>query len=119
MPDSKGFTLLEIIISIVLFTAGVVLVINLFSSALVSSIDAENTNIAMNLAQRRMEEMRNLSFNGIVSESKAAINGFTGFQRSVNVTTPYNGLDQVAVSVYWSYKGGEANTSLVTYISNN
>ena len=116
----KGFTLLEVLLAVVLFTAGVVIITGLFSAALVSSVDPENTGIAMTLAQKRIEEVRNLSFDtGILSESKAAVSGFAGFQRSVNVTTPYTDLKQVTVNVYWSYKGGETTTTLVTYISKN
>ncbi len=114
----KGFTLLEALIAVVLFTIGVVVIISLFSAALVSSVDPENTGIAITLVQKRMEEMLNLNFDtGIINEDKAPVSGFTGFQRSVAVTTPYADLKQVTVNVYWSYKGGETTTTLVTYIS--
>lgn len=117
---NKGFTLLEVLIAVVLFTAGIVAVMDLFSSALVSSVDPENTGIAMTLAEKRMEEVRNLNFDSsLVSEARADVSGFTGFQRSVAVTTPYTELKQVTVSVYWSYKGGESTTSLVTYMAKN
>ena len=53
-----GFTLLEILIALVLFTVGVVVVVGLFGDGLLSSSDAESTTIAMNLAQKKMEEMR-------------------------------------------------------------
>jgi len=111
---------LEILVAVVLFAAGIVAVIGLFSAALVSSVDPENTGIAMTLAEKRIEEIRNLNFDtGIVDEAKADVSGFTGFQRSVAVTTPYTDLKQVTVSVYWSYKGGETTASLVTYMSKN
>ena len=115
----KGFTLIEILISMLLFTGGVVLTLTLFASALVSSVDAENTTIAMNLAQRKMEEIRNLSFLGIVNEAKAAVAGFTGFQREVVVTTPETDLKEITVKTYWTYKGGEIEVPLVTYIAKN
>lgn len=115
-----GFTLLEVLIAVVLFTVGVVIITGLFSAALVSSVDPENTGIAMTLAEKRIEEIRNLDFDaGIINEAKANVSGFTGFQRSVDVATPYTDLKQVTVNVYWSHKGGETTTSLVTYISKN
>jgi len=120
MCKRDGFTLLEVLIAIVLFAAGIIAVAGLFSAALVSGIDSENTGIAIALAEKRMEEIRNLNFDtGIIDEAKAAVPGFTGFQRSVAVTTPYADLKQVTVNVYWSYKGGETTTSFVTYISKN
>ena len=115
----KGFTLLELLISMLLFTGGVVLTLTLFASALVGSVDAENTTIAMNLAQRKMEEIRNLPFISIANEARAAVTGFTGFQREVAVTTPETDLKEVTVSTYWTYKGGEIEVPLVTYIAKN
>lgn len=119
-----GFTLLEILIAIVLFTVGVIAVVWIFSSGLVSSIDAENTTIAMNLAQGKMEEIRNLAFASIADEAKAAVSGFSGFQREVEVDDPVgdpttDDLKQVTVTVYWTYQGGEVEVPLVTYISRN
>ena len=67
----RGFTLLEILISLVILAVSVVAILGLFASTLAGSSDAENTTIAMNLAQRRMEEMRNLDFDtGIDDEDK-------------------------------------------------
>ena len=109
---------MEVLIAVVLFTMGVVVVTGLFSAAFVASVDPENTGIAMTLAEKRMEEIRNLDFaTGIIDEAQADVPGFTGFQRSVAVTTPYTDLKQVTVNVYWSYKGGETTTALVTYIA--
>ena len=115
-----GFTLLEILITIVILTVGIVIIVGLFGTGLVSSFDAENTTIAMNLAQRRMEEVRNLNFTtGIVDEAKAEIDGFPGFQREVEVTEPETDLKEVRVTVYWTCKGEEVSVPLVTYISKN
>ncbi|NQU95197.1 MAG: type II secretion system protein [Candidatus Omnitrophica bacterium] len=116
---NNGFTLLEILMAIVLFTGSVSLIVMLFANALVASTDAENTTIAMNLAQGKMEEVRNLSFASIADEAKAAVTGFTGFQREVAVTTSETDLKQVTVTTYWTYKGGEVEVPLVTYISKN
>lgn len=119
-----GFTLLEILIALILCTLGVVVMAGLISSGLVGSSDAENTTIAMNLAQRRMEEIRNLGFSNISDEPKDSVAGFSGFQREVEIDDPpgaptTDDLKQVTVTVYWTTKGGEADISLVTYISRN
>jgi len=117
---NQGFTLLEVLIALIILTAGVVVIIGLFSSGLVSSVDAERTTVAMNLAQRKMERIRNSDFDtGIVNEAKATVDGFPVFQREVVVTEPETDLKQVRVNVYWSYKGGEITVPLVTYISKN
>lgn len=128
-----SFTLLEILIALVLFIIGIAAIAGLFGRGLTGSLDAENTTIAMNLAQRKMEEIRNIAFGNINDESKAAVNidvdgdggnDFSGFNIEVKVDDPagdpaIDDLKQVRVIVYWTYKGGEVEVPLQTYISNN
>ena len=120
IPSKKAFTLLETLLTIVIFTIGVTAVVEAMSINLISSLDAENTSIAMTLAQRRLEEIKNLDYDTeIVNEAKADVSGFTGFQREVTVTEPETDLKQVTVKTYWKFKSGEITTTLVTYISKN
>ncbi len=120
LHKKSGFSLLEILIALIIFTTGVIAVLGLFSQGFVSSVDEENTGIAVTLAQRRLEEMRNLDFDtGVVSEAKAAVSGFPGFQREVIMTEPQTDLKQLVVNTYWTDKSGEVSTSLTTYISRN
>lgn len=114
----RGFTLIEILITLIILTGGVAIVVGVFSTGLLSSVDAENTTIAMNLAQRRMEEFKNLDFDTeIVDEARAAVTGFSGFEREVEVTETESDLKQVTVTAYWQYKGEDVSVSLVSYIS--
>ena len=120
MSSIKAFSLLEILIAIMIFTVGTLSIMGLFNMGLFGSLDAENTSTALALSRRRLEEIRNLNFTtGIVNESKAAVIGFTGFQREVIVTQPQTDLKQVTVTTYWTAKANEVGTSLVTYISRN
>ena len=120
MLNSRGFTLLEILVSIVLLTIGVIAIIGLFSANFIGSIDAENTAIAVNLAEKRMEEIRNLDFDtGIVNEAKASVSGFAGFERQVVVAEPETDLKYVTVTAYWTYKTDEVSITLDTYVSKN
>lgn len=115
-----GFTLLEILLTLIVFTVGVMAVLGLFSTALATSVDAENTVIAVNLSQRRLEEIKNLDFDtGIVNEAKASVSGFAGFQREVSVATAQTDLKQVTVTTCWTFKANEVSVPLVTYISKN
>ena len=124
LKTEKGFTLLEVLVAIVLLVVGVAVLVGLFSNALIGSSDAENTTIAMNLIQGRMEEIRNLGFSNIIPESKADVSGFPEFQREVAIYDPegdptVNDLKQVTVTVYWTFKGNEVKISAVTYVSRN
>ncbi len=118
--EKCGFTLLEILLTLIVFTVGVMAVLGLFSTSLAASLDAENTAIALNLSQKRLEEIRNLDFDtGIVNEAKAGVSGFAGFEREVAVTTAQTDLKQVTVTTYWTSKANEVSVPLVTYISRN
>lgn len=120
MHSRKGFTLLEVLIATVIFTVGVVAIVNLFSDAFAASSDPEMTAIAMNLAQQKLEEIRNLDFvAAIVNKPKEDVAGFLGFKREVVVVEPVRDLKQVTVNVFWLHKGSEVATSLSTYISKN
>jgi len=120
----KTFTLLEIIIAIVLFTSAVTVMLGLLSGGMASGSDAESTVVAINLARKRMEEIRNFAFEDIAAEDKAVVTGFSNFQRQVEIDDPagtpeIDALKQVTVTVYWNAKGGELSESIITYISNN
>ena len=115
----KGFTLLEILLTLALFGAGVVGVAGLFGYTLDSSMDAEYTEIAVVLAQARMEEIRNIAYDSIASEAKAQVTGFPSFDRQVDIIEPLAGLKQVTTTVYWQFKGKEVSERLVTYVSKN
>jgi prepilin-type N-terminal cleavage/methylation domain-containing protein len=118
----KGFTLLEILLTLLLFSAGIVAIAGLFGTSLDSSLDTENTEIAVNLAQRRMEEICNKTYDSItvpVYEAKAQINSFPLFQRSVTVTESPADLKQVTVTVFWNFKNKEVSVPLVSYVSKN
>ena len=117
-----GFTLLEILLTLVLLAVGVVAIAGFFSYALESSLDAEYTEIATMLAQARMEEIRNIAYDSVVDEARASIAGFPLFQRQVEIDKdvfPIADLKQVTVMVYWQFKGKEASEQLVTYVSKN
>lgn len=118
--QSGGFTLLEMMLSLVLFVTGTLAAMTLIHRAQAAATDGENVLIATHLAQRRLEELRNVAFASVVSESQASVtdpSGFTRFDRGVAVTTPVTNLKQLISTVYWDTAGGEANVSLQTYRS--
>ena len=65
-----------------------------------------------------MESLKNTAYASVANEVKAAVSGFSAFQREVTVSTPVTNLKQITVTVYWYNKTNELSTSLVTYRSN-
>lgn len=132
----KGFTLLEMLLAILLFAVGIVALAQALGAGMYSSTnagtlpgagtsfvasDAESVDLALNIAQAKMEEIKNMSFAAIVSVAKAAVSGFGSYSQKVDVTLAGNGTDlkQVDVTVYWATRDGEANIKLSTYAANN
>jgi type II secretion system protein I len=115
----RGFTLLEILITLMLFSVGVIAVIGLFSNAMSAGSDAENTAMAMNLVQERLEEYRNKDYLSVVNEAKAAVSAYPLFQRQVTVTESPTDLKRIRVDVYWTVPGGETSVFAETYVSKN
>jgi len=115
----NGFTLLEVLLTLVLFATGVVAIAGLFGSGLSSSLDAERTSIAMNLSQGGLEEIRNKDYDSIADEEYAQVTGFPLFERKVDVTEPFDELKQVTVTTSFQYKNSTVEIPLVTYVSKN
>lgn len=115
---TSGFTLFEVLLTLFLITSGFVALSSAFSLGLFASGNSENLLVGTQLAQEKMEEIRNKTYANVVSESRAAVTGFTLFEREVVVTTPQTDLKQVSVNVYWFNKKDELNAQMVTYVSN-
>ena len=105
-------------LAILLFGTGLVFLLQIMNTGLFVGGQSEDTVIAANLAQEKIEEARNAVYTAIASEPKAVVTGFPGFQRRVDVTTPQTDLKQISVTVYWPAKNTETSTSMVTYVSN-
>ncbi len=115
---SRGFTLLEVILTILLVTGGFVVLLQALNTGLFVSSDNESQLVAVNLAQEKAEDIRNTTYASIANEAKAVVPGFTTFQRDVVVTTPQTDLKQATITVYWNSKDVELDYSVVTYVSN-
>lgn len=115
----RGFTLLEVLIAVVLFTVGAVVIIGLFGRGFAGSLNIEKDTVAANLAQQKMEEIRNLALGSIADEAKADVADFAGFQMQVEEDTIETNLKQVTVTVYWTSKGNEISVPLTTYITSD
>lgn len=112
----QGFTLLEVLAATLVFTIGFVILSQALSTGMLASTDVENVDLALNITQARMEEIKNTSFAGIVSSSPAADSNFPNFM----VTTTVTGTDpkQIAVTAAWNVKGGQTSVNLTTLRAN-
>jgi prepilin-type N-terminal cleavage/methylation domain-containing protein len=113
-----GFTLFEVLLALILLTVATLALSDAFSNGFFVAASSENDLVALNLAKEKIESLRNMAYSGIANESKAAVSGFSAYQREVVVATPQTNLKQVTVNVYWYNKSAELSVGLVTYVSN-
>jgi type IV pilus assembly protein PilV len=109
LKDKKGFSLVEILISLVLL---LIVFLALTQTAMVS-IDSNMTNIlrdeAVSIAEMEMNEARNISFDNLADSNDTVPRNFrniANFQYNVAMTVNKLNSDnkQVTVVVTWDWK---------------
>lgn len=113
----KGFTLLEVLITVIILTVGIVAILWAFSAGMYATTDIENVDLALNIAQAKMEEIKNTPFANLQDYGPTADPNFANFNVSVNVAEGQSPM-QVDVTVAWQVKGGQTSISLTTLITN-
>lgn len=116
--DLRGFTLLEVLLTIFLLTLSFIALAGALTLTLSAGGQSENLLVGQELTREKVEEFRNTSYASIAGVSRAPVSGFPSFEREVIVTTPQTDLKSITVNVYWFDKSDEINVSLVTYASN-
>lgn len=116
MRNRNGFTLLEVLISTVIFTIGVTAIIWAFNSGIYATSDIENIDLALNIAQAKMEEIKNTAFASLADSGPTPDSNFPRFSTTVNVAEGQN-PKQVDVTVNWNVKGGSTGFTLTTLIA--
>ena len=108
-----GFSLLELMIALLIFTGGVIAIIWAFSAGMSATTDIENVDLALHIAQAKMEEIKNTPFANLTDSGPTADPRFSNFNTAVNVGEGQNPMP-VEVTVAWNVKGGSANITLTT-----
>lgn len=122
MRDQRGFTLVEIVITIVVLGLVMTGLGTLFITIQRVQAQATYTEMANRAAQREVESLRNSSYNNLTpgqtinftSELPDTLPaGATG---SVAVSEPVSGLRKVDVTVTYTYGGSTKNVTLSSLI---
>jgi type IV pilus assembly protein PilV len=123
ITDKKGISLIEVMIALVVL---LVVSLALMQTALVS-IDANMTNIlrdeAVGIAEMRMNETRNTSFDSLVSDGADIpitrnIRSITNFPYTtrMTVTNLNTTVNRVDITVGWTWKGENYTHSITTIV---
>lgn len=119
MLTKNGVTLIELVVALVLLTGGSTVLIHMMSVGMFADSNLEQSIVAVNLANEKMEEIRNTAFASISSgtETGASI-GFSVFDnRVVTVTNTASDLKDVKVEMQWTQKGGQQSVAVETYVA--
>lgn len=116
----KGFTLIEMILVLVVITIALFPLVESFSSGIRASKIASDTNIAIELAQQKMEQLQSVPFASLSGSSEAlgSISGYPNFSREAIVTEPLTNLKEVSVNVYWTSGIGTDQFGISSYFVN-
>jgi prepilin-type N-terminal cleavage/methylation domain-containing protein len=126
MMKKRAFSLIEIVISIALLTIVMSAMLSIFVQGQRYVRKNRFGTIAGFLIQEKLEELYTtaptlFSNPGSYNEVRAAVAGFTGFDREVLVTSPYlgdNGLAFLRVTVWWQGETGEQSRTVQTVKAN-
>jgi prepilin-type N-terminal cleavage/methylation domain-containing protein len=116
--EKKGFSLLELLLATVLLSIGLVGLVNVFSIGLTESSQAKYFSVAKNLAEEKLEEIRNLSYGNILDQpTRESVSGFPDFERQVHVSNAQDNLKNIQIDVFWQDKAGEVSISVYSLVS--
>lgn len=116
---NRGFTLLEMLVTIVVLTVGIVAVLEMMGLAMFADTNTENSVIAYYLAQEEMEEIKDAAsyaaIDGFAQAQTAMTGDFADFDKEVTVS---GNPKQVNVIITWDVKGEEQSVDLVSLFAN-
>ena len=114
LTGSEGFTLVEVIVTVVILMLGLVVVLGVFLGAAKASSHAHKVDIAHYLAQETIEQFRNTPFPLIqpFAESYGDIEGFPNHRRVVQVLGT-GSLKTVRVFVF--FDNDQRTSHLISY----
>ena len=119
MNRARGFTILEVLVASLLVGISMFAIMEAMNRGIFGVGEVEDYTLALSLTREKMEEIQDTAYASIASETKAAVSGFSDFDRAVTVTTPETNLKQVVVTTYWDVPGGENSVDMTTYVLNH
>jgi len=102
--DKKGFTLLEVLITIAILSVGLLGMASLTVGIIKGNRFSNDTTTATTLAQDRFEDIQIMDYSGVTSETKAVLPSPNDeYKQEVTVVdnSPATGMKTVTIKVYW------------------
>jgi len=108
MTNNKGFTIMEVMVSIIILTLSLLLLLNMAMVALEANDWSNKTTASTQLLQDKLEELRtNLS-------SASGSDTLQGITRNWTVTKSANHLRRVDITATWENRRGDVLQNNIT-----
>ena len=119
MNSDDDFSILENVISVAIFTVGVLSISMLFTQTMTYTHFSEKLSVATNLARGELEELRNTPYVNIESDSVSSTVDSVAYDLSWVVTSndPIDGVKKVVMRVEWEDLRGDQDLEIETLIS--
>lgn len=113
--SEKGLSMLEVMIAVLLLSVVLVPLIGMYGLSGRIAAEGQQADIATNLAQAKLEELKGSSFESLVSVNDPVVfAGYPDYSYTVEVQEESDYLKQVTVTVYYHQAGEEREVSLTT-----
>jgi len=117
-----GFTLIEVLITILVFTVGLSILLSVFVYGFNLLSRMKQTALASQCAQEEIELIRNMAFDEILNLETSFINDSLSLLRNSRGTLTIedsegDDIKKLTVSVIWAYRGRQRQKDVVTYIT--
>lgn len=111
--DSRGFTLLEVLMALAFLSVALLALAQMSAIAIRGNAVGAKLTQGINLAQDKLEELKNLSYTQIVATGDGT-DVTESITRSWTITTPTPGLAQIQVAATWTDMNGKVKTVRLT-----
>ncbi|KPK39442.1 MAG: hypothetical protein AMJ78_08525 [Omnitrophica WOR_2 bacterium SM23_29] len=114
----KGFTLIEIVISLAILAVGLVALLALFVISFDTASRAANLTDAAIYAKQKMEEIKRDGYSAAADEDWTQISTTNYYYRVVVTDEVTDYLKKVTLTIKWTYRGKDFDEDFVYYLAN-
>ncbi|GEM_PF-1388955 len=102
--SERGFSILENMISMAIFSVGILSISMLFTQTMTFTHNSEKMSVATNLAKGKLEELRNTPYANIVSgtDSETVDNVKFDLEWTVTNDSPLTGVRKIVMEISWT-----------------
>ncbi|MEE9604900.1 MAG: prepilin-type N-terminal cleavage/methylation domain-containing protein [Candidatus Scalindua sp.] len=124
LHNNKGFTLIEIMVSIAIIAMGIFAVMSLVITVMKGNTLSKRVTTATTIAQGKMEDFKSMDYDSVVddpgTDTATAYDTVYYWEANVEDDTPATDTKTITVDVYWSSGGTDTthnNVELKTIIA--